>query len=737
MAPAKTKAKRKARVSLVPRLQPLGTEDESQSQGHEESGYAGMEDWMTPKQLIKPDDQLELTDAELKEEITRILTANNPHAPDNIIRFSFKENQFRQVAHVDQLAIHFALDGNLLHKDSEEAKHQLAREALAELGSDFMSGLGASKERDATEPGEERPEGEQGTFARSGMTTALSMRDDELATPMTPWPDKDDSGTQLTVKSKKDAKPANQFNYSERASQTYNNPLRERYVQTEPPPRHNFSANANQWEIYDAYMEDLAKNEKLKAASAGKTPHSKGGKDESKTKLSVIADKDTDDLKGSMSQPLKILERMVNQNTFDEISEDFKYYEDPSDEYKDNGNGTLLPLWTFSNERTKKLACTALKFNPLYSDLFTVGYGSYDFLKQGEGLMLCYSLKNPSYPEFMFETESGVMCVDVHPTYPYLMCVGLYSGHVAVYNMLQHQSFEPEVMRAPPIMSTAEEKHADPVWQINWQKDDIDTNLVFFSVSSDGYVLSWTLVKNELKQNVKMVLQDTNAVESAEQPSLESGTAMAFHSDLDYLYLVGTEDGKIRTCSKAFSSQYLDTIQAHYMGVYKAVWNPFHNKIFMTCSADWSVKIWDHSYHKKEPMFVFDLNSAVGDVAWAPYSSTVFAAVTADGNVYVFDLSVNKYEEICRQMVAKKKRTRLTHIEFNPKHPILIVGDDRGYVQSIKLSPNLRKMPKERKMMTTDPNKVQKDDKKAKEIEKMEKLLALVREPEKHKDTTA
>ena len=32
-------------------------------------------------------------------------------------------------------------------------------------------------------------------------------------------------------------------------------------------------------------------------------------------------------------------------------------------------------------------------------------------------------------------------------------------------------------------------------------------------------------------------------------------------------------------------------------------------------------------------MFVFDLNSAVGDIAWAPYSSTVFAAVTAEGNV--------------------------------------------------------------------------------------------------------
>jgi len=35
----------------------------------------------------------------------------------------------------------------------------------------------------------------------------------------------------------------------------------------------------------------------------------------------------------------------------------------------------------------------------------------------------------------------------------------------------------------------------------------------------------------------------------------------------------------------------------------------------------------------REPVFTFDLGSAVGDVAWAPYSSTVFAAVTADGKV--------------------------------------------------------------------------------------------------------
>jgi dynein intermediate chain 1 len=58
-------------------------------------------------------------------------------------------------------------------------------------------------------------------------------------------------------------KLTNQFNFSERASQTYNNPHRERQTMTEPPPRANFSSNATQWEIYDAYLEDFELQVKL------------------------------------------------------------------------------------------------------------------------------------------------------------------------------------------------------------------------------------------------------------------------------------------------------------------------------------------------------------------------------------------------------------------------------------------------------------------------------------------
>ncbi|MGH0174391.1 UNVERIFIED_CONTAM: hypothetical protein FKN15_067948 [Acipenser sinensis] len=92
----------------------------------------GTEEWMQGKTLFKPSDQLELTEVELKEEITRILTANNPHAPQNIVRYSFKERAYKPISNVDQLAIHFSLDGNMLHKDSDEARRQAAKMGISE-----------------------------------------------------------------------------------------------------------------------------------------------------------------------------------------------------------------------------------------------------------------------------------------------------------------------------------------------------------------------------------------------------------------------------------------------------------------------------------------------------------------------------------------------------------------------------------------------------------------------------
>jgi len=40
---------------------------------------------------------------------------------------SSQELLFKQIPSIDQLAIHFSLDGNMIHKDSDEARRQLKR----------------------------------------------------------------------------------------------------------------------------------------------------------------------------------------------------------------------------------------------------------------------------------------------------------------------------------------------------------------------------------------------------------------------------------------------------------------------------------------------------------------------------------------------------------------------------------------------------------------------------------
>ncbi len=130
----------------------------------------------------------------------------------------------------------------------------------------------------------------------------------------------------------------------------------------------------------------------------------------------------------------------------------------------------------------------------------------------------------------------------------------------------------------------------------------------------------------------------------------------------------------------------METYIGHNLPVYALKWNPFHPHVFLSCSADWTVQLWDQSI--PHPILTFDLGNSVGDVAWAPFSSTVFAAVTSDGKVHIFDLVEDKYKPICEQKVVK--RSKLTHVCFNPREPVIIVGDDKGGVNSLRLSPNLR-----------------------------------------------
>ena len=76
-------------------------------------------------------------------------------------------------------------------------------------------------------------------------------------------------------------------------------------------------------------------------------------------------------------------------------------------------------------------------------------------------MVVFYSLKNSSFPEYSYPTKSGVLGLDIHQQHSNLVAVGFYDGCVAVYD-LKNEGLEP-VHR-----STAKTgKHTDAVWQVS------------------------------------------------------------------------------------------------------------------------------------------------------------------------------------------------------------------------------------------------------------------------------
>ncbi len=72
-----------------------------------------------------------------------------------------------------------------------------------------------------------------------------------------------------------------------------------------------------------------------------------------------------------------------------------------------------------------------------------------------------------------------------------------------------------------------------------------------------------------------------------------SGLSFEFLKGESSMYLATTEEGVIYRCSKSYTQQYLEIYSGHNGPIYKVRANPFFYDGFLTCSADWSCKLWN------------------------------------------------------------------------------------------------------------------------------------------------
>ena len=65
----------------------------------------------------------------------------------------------------------------------------------------------------------------------------------------------------------------------------------------------------------------------------------------------------------------------------------------------------------------------------------------YDQESGSNGCVCIFSLKNPSYPEYLCQAQSGVICVDIHSDHPHMLAVGLADGNVRILSFSPPHGF--------------------------------------------------------------------------------------------------------------------------------------------------------------------------------------------------------------------------------------------------------------------------------------------------------
>lgn len=119
----------------------------------------------------------------------------------------------------------------------------------------------------------------------------------------------------------------------------------------------------------------------------------------------------------------------------------------------------------------------------------------------------------------------------------------------------------------------------------------------FFSVGEDGRINNWVLMQNDLAvTTIITLILEKDEVFGPDGTKLKvkgCASCVKFHPKQPLIYLVGTEEGNIYKCSTAYSSMFLLSYEAHHMAVYRIDFNRYNSDIFISCSGDWRVKIWE------------------------------------------------------------------------------------------------------------------------------------------------
>lgn len=439
------------------------------------------------------------------------------------------------------------------------------------------------------------------------------------------------------------------------------------------PKRSNADAYATVWDIYDSFR-------------SGSQAADDDALNEDKVSDSFQYEGYTFDSR--LINALMITERIILQNIYREKQMLYTgtMVQDPLStavEY----NYTLTPLWTFKSEQTARRKVTSLCWSSANHDVLAVGYGKLKYTDKCDGLVCVWNVKNPRVPERLFRFPDPVTYVQFCPAKPHIVVVSFYSGLVILMDVTRRTLVVRATNASYPLYY--------PVWQVCWDStvEDASQGLSLLTCNKNGAIDRYTESNFFLREKLMTVARPYGNIQGVQQhrkcyarkaqsTSNLSAEVLTPHPHDPLLYVVGTSEGYVYTCSLNDRHNYKDVFVAHNGPVYAVRFSPFCSKVFLTCGADWCVRVWAEGIY--EPLLTLESGmTTVQDAHWSQTNSTIIVNIT-DKWIQLWDVYRNVLSP--KSSTESPSKSINTVLEFTKNKFNLCVGDNSGNVHVLAIT---------------------------------------------------
>ncbi|EZA46852.1 hypothetical protein DMN91_010154 [Ooceraea biroi] len=380
----------------------------------------------------------------------------------------------------------------------------------------------------------------------------------------------------------------------------------------------------------------------------------------------------------------RVMERIIANNVFATAQKRFAglIRRDPCDldlkfDYR------LDLLWTHTCEMARDRPVAAFRWSPANAAILAVAYGAQTGSDRAKGLLLIWCAKNPSQPARDYTFDSPLSDIDWSRERPNLLAIGFYDGSIKVINV---SAKELNVIR----QSRRETSPAcSPHWQVQWWSGDeqFDFQEQIYTSDQDGRVYCYRFSEDFLASEIMRlyrvegkpggVTRTDHCMAHDVLISRQPGAlVLRRHPAVSNVYFVGSDEGCIYRCSTNYLDQHTDSFLAHDGPIYSMEFSPFCQKLFLTCGADWCVRIWVDGL--TEPLIMLSTEMAcVRSVCWSPTCSTIIASIVND-QICIWD--IRRKTHVSASVTIPTKGARLVAADITANGNQLVAADVEGTV---------------------------------------------------------